>query len=235
MNKKDKIRAKMAKKTGKKVAKKPVAKKAKKVAKKAKKKAKRVAEKGAKFATREEWLVAASMALRPLFDEQGAADFPRFRVSCGWPKGARGKAIGQAWHPTSSGDATAELFISPSLEKLTNYGVVDTLLHELIHAVVGNEAGHKGPFRKLAKGIGLSGKMTATFAEGELETRLLELVAHLGPYPHAELSKLSVTKQGTRMRKVQCPGCGCILRMTAKWMEEAGIPTCGCGYPMEEA
>jgi hypothetical protein len=243
MNKKDKIRAKMAKKTGKKVAKKPVAKKAKKVAKKpvakkakkVAKKAKRVAEKGAKFATREEWLTAAALAMRPLFDEQGAADYPKFRVSCGWPKGARGKAIGQAWHPTSSGDATAELFISPSLEKLTNYGVVDTLLHELIHAVVGNEAGHKGPFRKLAKAIGLSGKMTATFAEGELETRLLELTGSLGPYPHAELSKLSVTKQGTRMRKVQCPGCGCILRMTAKWMEEAGIPTCGCGEPMEEA
>jgi hypothetical protein len=218
MNKKDKIRAKMTKK-------KTVA----------KKKAKRVAEKGAKFSTREEWLNAAVLALRPLFDEQGAADFPRLRVSCGWPKGARGKAIGQAWHPSSSGDATAELFISPELEKLTGYGVVDTLLHELIHAVVGNEAGHKGPFRKLAKSFGLSGKMTATFAEGELETRLLELVADLGHYPHAELSKLSVTKQGTRMKLCQCPACGCKIRMTQKWLDEVGAPTCGCGEPMEEA
>lgn len=226
MNTKDKLREKMAKKTGKKV----VAKKAKAVAKK-----KRAAEQGATFETREEWLNAAALALRPMFDEQGAAAFPKFRVSCGWPKGGRGKTIGQAWHPTSSGDATAELFISPSLESLTGFGVVDTLLHELIHAVVGNEAGHKGPFRKLAKAFGLSGKMTATFAEGELENRLLELTANLGPYPHAALSKLSVTKQGTRMRKVQCDGCGCILRMTAKWLEEAGLPTCGCGASMEEA
>ena len=228
MNTKDKIRKKLeAKKAGKKtkaVAKKPVA-----------KKAKRAAEQGAKFATREEWLNAAVLALRPMFDEQGAADFPKLRVSCGWPKGGRGKTIGQAWHPKSSGDATAELFISPELEKLTGFGVVDTLLHELIHAVVGNEAGHKGPFRKLAKGMGLSGKVTATFAEGELENRLLELTSQLGPYPHAELSKLSVTKQGTRMRKVSCTNCGCILRMTAKWLEEAGAPTCGCGGEMEEA
>lgn len=230
MNTKAKLREKLAKK---KAGKKATAKKKSGVAV-PKPVKKRAAEQGAKFATREEWLIEAALAMRPMFDEQGAAEYPKFRVSCGWPKGARGKTIGQAWHPESSGDSTVELFISPSLEKLTNYGVVDTLMHELIHAVVGNECGHKGPFRKLAKSLGLSGKMTTTFAEGELETRLLELTANLGPYPHAELSKLSVTKQGTRMRKVQC-ACGCILRMTAKWLEEAGVPTCGCGGEMVEA
>jgi len=192
----------------------------------------RGAETGAKFATREEWLVAAAAKLRVLFDEQGAADYPKFRVSCGFPKGGR-KAIGQAWTPESSGDATAELFVSPELENLTGFGVVDTLLHELIHAVVGNECGHKGPFRKLAKALGLSGKMTATFAEGELENRLLELVADLGPYPHAKLSKLVVQKQSTRMLKVLCPGCGFTCRTTRKWLDEVGTPTCACGSRME--
>ena len=70
-----------------------------------------------KFTTREEWLNAAAQAIRPLFDAQGAADYPRFRVSCGFPKGGR-KAIGQAWTPEASGDDTAELFISPELEEL---------------------------------------------------------------------------------------------------------------------
>lgn len=195
------------------------------------KKAPRAAETGAKFSTREEWLVAAAESIRPLFDEQGADAYPKFRVSCGWPKGGR-KSIGQAWTPDASGDATAELFISPALEKVVGYGVVDTLLHELIHAVVGNEAGHKGPFRKLAKAIGLSGKMTATFAEGDLETRLLELIASLGPYPHAELSKLTITKQSTRMLKLTCT-CGFICRTTQKWLDEVGCPTCACGTEME--
>lgn len=190
------------------------------------------AETGAKFTTREEWLMAAARALRPLFDEQGAAEYPRFRVSCGWPKGGRGKTIGQAWTPSASGDETAEIFISPKLESLVGYGVLDTLLHELIHAVVGNEVGHKGPFKKLATAIGLSGKMTATFAEGELETRLLELAAPLGPYPHAELSSLTVTKQTTRMLKLTCT-CGFIARTTQKWIDTVGLPTCGCGLKME--
>ena len=183
--------------------------------------------------TREAWLIAAAQAMRPMFDAQGAADYPRFRVSCGWPKGARGKTIGQAWHPKDSSDATAELFISPSLDAVGQ--VLETLMHELVHAVVGNEAGHKGPFRKLAKGLGLEGKMTATVAGEQLAADLLLLTGNLGPYPHAELSKLSVTKQSTRMRKVQCANCDCIIRMTAKWLEEAGVPTCGCGGEMVEA
>lgn len=190
---------------------------------------------GAKFATREEWLVACAQAVRPLFDEQGAADYPRFRVSCGFPKGGR-RAIGQAWTPSASGDETAELFISPELETLVEAGtpgVVDVLIHELIHAVVGNEAGHKGPFAKLAKAIGLEGKMTATYPGQELADKLLHLIAPLGPYPHAQLTKLNVIKQTTRMLKVTCPSCGFICRTTQKWLDEVGVPTCACGTEME--
>lgn len=190
---------------------------------------------GTKFATREEWLVAAAHALRPLFDEQGAPDYPRFRVSCGFPKGGR-RSIGQAWTPEASGDETAELFVSPELETLVEAGtpgVVDVLLHELIHAVVGNECGHKGPFRKLAKGIGLEGKMTATVPSVALAERLLLLVAPLGPYPHAKLSKLTVNKQSTRMLRVSCEGCGFICRTTRKWLDEVGAPTCACGTEMK--
>ncbi len=185
---------------------------------------------GIKYATREEWLGAAALAVRPLFDAQGAADYPRFRVSCGWPKGGR-KAIGQAWHPKSSGDATSELFISPEMEDPVR--ILDILIHELIHAVVGTEAGHKGPFRKLAKAIGLEGKMTATVAGPALTVELYYLLGALGPYPHAELSKLSVVKQTTRMLKLTCGGCGFICRTTQKWLDNVGVPTCACGTEME--
>ena len=193
------------------------------------------AETGAKFPSREDWLLAAATAIRPIFDAQGAADYPRFRVSCGFPKGGRG-AIGQAWTPSASGDETAELFISPELETLAEAGspgVLDVLAHELIHAIVGNEAGHKGPFRQLAKGIGLEGKMTATYPSEKLADELLHLVSDLGPYPHATLSRLTVKKQTTRMKLCECHNCGCKIRMTQKWLDEVGAPTCGCGNRME--
>lgn len=193
------------------------------------KKAPRAAETGAKFATREEWLVEGAHAMRSLFDAQGADAYPRFRVSCGWPKGGR-KAIGQAWTPDASGDATAELFISPEIEDPVR--VLDILMHELVHAVVGNEVGHKGPFRKLAKSLGLEGKMMATVASEALATTLGLLLGALGPYPHAQLSKLTITKQSTRMLKLTCT-CGFICRTTQKWLDDVGCPTCACGNKME--
>lgn len=41
-------------------------------------------------------------------------------------------------------------------------------------------------------------------------------------------------KQTTRMLKVQCPACGYLARVTRKWLEEAGTPTCPCGERMVE-
>ena len=43
---------------------------------------------------------------------------------------------------------------------------------------------------------------------------------------------MTAPKQTTRMLKVECPACGCIIRMTSKWLEEVGTPTCGCGTRM---
>ena len=200
-----------------------------------KKAPKRAAETGAKFSTREEWLNAAAKAIRILFDEIGAAEYPRFRVSCGFPKGGR-KAIGQAWSAKASGDATAEVFISPKLEQLAEVGkagVLDVLLHEMIHVIDRNENGHKGPFRKMAKALGLEGKMTETVPSEALVNRLLELTSQLGTYPHAQLSSLTIAKQTTRMLRIQCPACGFICRTTQKWLDEVGPPTCGCGTVMQ--
>jgi len=36
------------------------------------------------------------------------------------------------------------------------------------------------------------------------------------------------------MPKVTCEECGCAVRMTRKWLEEAGAPTCGCGGEMQQ-
>lgn len=39
-------------------------------------------------------------------------------------------------------------------------------------------------------------------------------------------------KQTTRLCKVKCRDCGCLLRMTRTWIERVGLPTCGCGGRM---
>jgi hypothetical protein len=140
--------------------------------------------------TREGWLNAAMVALDKKFFSENGYDLPeKLQVSCGFPRGGGGKAIGQCWDPTISGDGTTQMFICPSQsDPITVLGI---LLHEMIHAVVGLKAKHGGPFRKLVKEFGLAGKMTATFAEEGSEVhKTLEVISgRLGAYPHAAMQK----------------------------------------------
>lgn len=39
------------------------------------------------------------------------------------------------------------------------------------------------------------------------------------------------TSSTTRLRKVHCVGCGCIVRMSRTWIVQ-GLPTCACGGEM---
>lgn len=186
---------------------------------------------------REEWLGRMVDALRPAFAGHGYPLPERIRVSCGWPSrsalSGKSKRIGEAWSHRCSADGAHETFLSPVLADPVEVGAV--LVHELVHHAVGVEAGHKGPFRKLATVVGLVGPMRSTTAGDELRERLHALAGQLGPYPHAVLSgSEGRKKQGTRMLKVTCAECGCIVRMTRQWLDEAGAPTCACGGAMAE-
>jgi hypothetical protein len=105
----------------------------------------------------------------------------------------------------------------------------------LCHAAVGCQHGHKAPFKRCAKAIGLEGKMAATVPGDRLKRRLHAICRECGPYPHDRLTPPPHKVQSTRMLKVECPECRCIVRMMSKWLAEAGPPTCGCGSPMEPA
>ena len=187
--------------------------------------------------TREAWLAALVNAMRPAFSALGFPLPAKIRVACGWPSRsaltARSRRIGEAWSTRCSADGTCETFLSPILADPVEVGA--TLAHELVHHAVGVEHGHKGPFRKCALGIGLVGKMTATVAGPELAGRLHAIAESIGPYPHATLdATLGRKKQSTRMLKITCQDCGCIARMSRQAIEEAGLPTCGCGGAMAE-
>lgn len=187
------------------------------------------------FQTREEWLTAAVAALSPIFDTAGET-LPPVRVSVGWPggRGAKGSVIGQCWKSTASADSVPQMFISPVLGDAAR--VLDVLAHELIHALDDCTSGHRGRFAKVAKEIGLTGKMTATVAGPELASTLADIAASLGEYPHAVLTPgmSGVKTQGTRMVKVTCPEDGYTIRATRKWLD-VGLPTCPCGAEMTEA
>lgn len=180
---------------------------------------------------REAWLNAAALAYAPWFQDQGYP-LPAYRVTCGFPAvsarpSASGKShrIGECWSPKASADGTTEVMISPVTDEPMK--ILGILFHELVHAAVGVDAGHKGPFKRVALAGGLEGKMTATTEGPTFIARAMPILEGLGPYPHARLdaSKSGRKKQGTRLIKCECATCGYTVRTTAKWIA-VGLPIC---------
>ncbi len=148
-------------------------------------------------ATREGWLLLASDLLaREIFSPHGYR-VPEVKVSVGYAStGLRSSAIGQCWSRKSSADDTNHIFISPSLG--TAYEVIDTLTHELVHAVDDCEHRHGKAFRKIALAIGLQGPMRSASAGAALKTRLESLLERLPPYPHGRLKAVHRRAPGDR-------------------------------------
>jgi len=188
---------------------------------------------------RENWLTDCIKRLRPDFEKAGRPLPEKIRASCSWPSKSglakKRRRIGEAWSSANSADSSCEVFISPVLKDPLH--VAATLVHELVHCAVGVEAKHQGPFPKVARALGLEGKMTETVAGESLRARLQEVTDVIGPYPHAELTHSNAPKkQNCRLLKVVCTGdeCGCVIRITRKWLDEVGPPACGCGSEMQE-
>ena len=181
----------------------------------------------ANFTTREEWLGALADEMRPMFDALGYPIPTNIRFTCGWPSkgaGSRNKTLGQCFPPEKSHDNTHEIIVGMSLSDPER--VSDVRAHELTHAAVGVEAGHKGPFRTVAKAIGLEGKMTATTGGEAFKQSVAPMLAKVGDYPHATLDYSSIKKQSTRMIKCVCMECGYTVRVARKWLAIGGEPIC---------
>ena len=189
----------------------------------------------AKFDTREAWLEAAVEVFRGWFVKAGAPMPATIKVTCGWPArggtAAKGRVLAECWHPKVSADGATQIFVSPYIGDAAR--ALDVLLHECVHAALGVGTGHGPAFAKLAFGLGLAGKPTATIAGEALQKRLVEaVIPALGKYPHGkmevtewEISDRPKKQVGSRMVKCSCESCGYTVRTTRKWLEVA-TPTC---------
>jgi len=180
------------------------------------------------LSTREEWLQTVAQGMAPWFAELGY-EMPRIRMAVGFPStGGKGKRIGECWDARASADQTFEILIRPDLSDPIEVAAV--LVHELAHAVVGLECGHKGRFAVAAKWCGLEGKMTATTPGEKFKRNVEGILQAAGPLPHARLSLAALSsgpkKQKTRLLKAECDTCGYVVRVTHKWVAEVGAPHC---------
>lgn len=181
---------------------------------------------------REAWLQKAVETLESLFP----GPVPDVHVSVGWPSSGglsqKRRTVGQCWSSEASEDGLPHIYISPVLGD--PFEVLHVLVHELVHATVGTEAGHKGEFIKLAREVGLVKPWTATGPGEELTAHLYNIIEELPDYPHRMLSPTDKKRKvgGTRMIKLTCPDDGYSVRTTKKWIE-VGFPVCPCGKELK--
>lgn len=199
--------------------------------------------------TREEWLNFVAQEMQPLFSDLGYPLPKRVRASIGFTSsGVRSKHIGECWDKSHSDDGHFEIFIVPTLMANKEHMPIEVaavLAHELVHACVGLKEGHGKTFRKVAKGIGLMGKMTATTTGPIFEQHLTPILAKAGPIPHAKLNKQSAegedSEDGSSIKKKQtkrhikciCTQCGYTVRTSRKWIDTVGAPHCPMHGGME--
>ena len=187
--------------------------------------------------TREKWLNSAAKIMAKTIFKKAEIKVPRdYRISCGWPssggRAKRNRTIGQCFPRSMSQDAKAEMFVSPTVENPLD--VLAILAHEMIHMVDDCKAGHRQPFGRMARAIGLEGKLTATTAGEDLTIELKGIIKTLGKYPHRKLVFKNRNKQSTRMLKLECQDCGCIARMSQAWLEAATFCPCCGGEEIEK-
>ena len=175
-------------------------------------------------ANREQWLMAAVEEIRPLFERMGYL-VPVVKVSVGFPStGGKGRHLGQCWSTKSAEDGVNQIFIAPHLQ--TPFDFLDTLVHELVHAVDDCESGHGESFKKIAKDVGLTGPMRSASAGEGLKPELMRIAEKLGNFPHGRLSLPIRTLQKAPKRPgARCAKCGYEVVMLKKHLD-LGPPIC---------
>ena len=177
-----------------------------------------------KYTNRESWLLAAVDLLRPVFLAKSHVIPTDVMVSCGFAStGTRSHHIGQCWSKRSSTNGQNQIFISPALHEPVE--VLDTLVHELVHAVDDCEHKHGKEFKKIALSLGMNGPMRSAGAGPELKEKLKDLAQKLGTYPHGKL-QVAHRKAVSRARaRAKCPECGFQVPMYRKFLAY-GPPLC---------
>lgn len=190
--------------------------------------------------TAEAWLRAAFEGLRPDFEAIGKNLPALIHADFGFTShGSKKTGIsGQYYDAAASTDGIGKLIIRCNNDDPV--AILEAVVHQAVHAVVGAKEGHGKPFRETGLRIGLEPPMRTSKAGKRLSERLHALAAELGPFPNATLNFETVgadgkekrvadrpKKQQARMLKAEClvTDCGYCIRTTAMWLR-IGLPLC---------
>jgi hypothetical protein len=171
-------------------------------------------------AIREAYMLNFIDAARPIFEAEGFPIPYNLRASISLPStgiNTRGtKQIrAQCFHPDASADGHWEIMVNPMTE-LDRVTIATVLTHELVHAAVGLECDHKGNFAKLAKAVGLTGKMTEANPSDIWFAWAQPILEQLGDIDFAQMVVTAPPrkKSKTYLRNAKCNCCNWTAQVT---------------------
>jgi hypothetical protein len=172
---------------------------------------------------REAWLQSAVQSLEPIFSAVGYG-IPPLKVSCGFAASSSPRTtLGQCWPRQRSADMVNEIFISPKIDDPVE--VLDTLVHEICHAIDDCQSGHGADFQGIAQVVGLEGPARMAMAGPALKIRLMTISQKLGEYPHRALNFPPPRPSNASRTKAKCPECGYEVSLLKRWADY-GAPIC---------
>jgi hypothetical protein len=197
--------------------------------------------------TAEGWFLAAIEEVRPWFKEIETEDVkydipsPINVDHCFTEHGTRKGPTGSFWSGATTSNGVGKIIIRSNTAD--PFKLLEALMHQLVHAVVGPEHKHGMPFKTCALPLGLVSPMSHSTAGVRLTARLTALAEELGPFPRGahnfetqgpdgkeKISKVAADveeTQKTRQLKCECPApnCGYLARVTALHLRR-GAPIC---------
>ena len=190
--------------------------------------------------TREDFLTEAAVLIEEeILSPQGVSLPEKWKIGVGFPSSST--AIGQAWSAEACEDKeTMHVIISPELGNHDKVNLLQVLLHELIHIAVGIDQKHGGEFKRVARAVGLEGRLTATYVSPntELHDKLLEIYSKVGyDYPHVVLQKTVKEKKervSNFIKLVSVSNPEYELKIKRDFVEEHGFPQDYNGEEMVE-
>jgi len=186
-----------------------------------------------KYKTREEYLQRAYALLNHTAFKPNGHECPPIKVACSWIVGTRAsnkKTLGQCSNKKSSEANINEIRIVPTVDD--SFMAIDTLAHEMAHAVDDCKSGHGVEFKKICMAVGLDGNTQMRYAEAgeKLGKTIKNIIATIGEYPHDKMNISDMKKQTTRNIKMECSSCGFGWRASRSMIERMSNITCnGCG------
>jgi hypothetical protein len=193
------------------------------------------------FKTREQWLLTVATIINDeLFQPNIAGYSPPLSTysmtAPNTPTVKGGRILGECWSRAASADGSNAIFITAALDESDSQKIVETLIHEMVHAFDDNKHGHGATFAALCRLVGLQGgktprsenSYTATTATPKLQEHIQEILETVGQIPHAALTPAlnGKKKQKNRQLKVECDECEFSFRTSQKNIDLLTVASC---------